>query len=59
MATNKELESHVQSLKNVVNHLKSTNSNLLDEVVVLKNNYKNLVEDVNSRFKVVHEKLFR
>tara|TARA_Y100001973_G_C5176662_1_gene322383 strand:+ start:1575 stop:1754 length:180 start_codon:yes stop_codon:yes gene_type:complete len=59
MATNKELESQVQSLKNVVNHLKSTNSNLLDEVVVLKNNYKNLVEDVNSRFKVVHEKLFR
>ena len=59
MATNKELESQVQSLKNVVSHLKSTNSNLLDEVVVLKNNYKNLVEDVNSRFKVVHEKLFR
>lgn len=59
MATNKELESQVEKLKNRVNHLNSTNSSLLDEVATLKNNYKTLIEDVNTRFKVVHEKLFR
>jgi hypothetical protein len=26
---------------------------------VLKRNYNSLVEDVNSRFKMVHEKIFR
>ena len=59
MATNKELQTQVEQLKNHLNRVNAANSSLLDEVAVLKNNYKNLVEDVNSRFKVVHDKLFR
>ena len=59
MATNKELEQQVSDLNSQIGRLVSANSSLLDEVAVLKKNYVNFVENVNSRFKVVHERIFR
>ena len=59
MATNKELENRVNALQQQVDSLKSSNSSLRDEMVVLQRNYGQLVDDMGSRLKVVHEKLFR
>lgn len=59
MATKKDLDTQVNDLNSRVTQLATTNSNLIDEVAVLKQNYNKLVEDVNSRLKVVHDKLFR
>jgi hypothetical protein len=59
MSTNKELEQKVSSLENKVGQLATTNSQVLDDIAALKNNYTKLVEDVGVRLKVVHEKLFR
>jgi|7_EtaG_2_1085326.scaffolds.fasta_scaffold01443_5 predicted nucleic-acid-binding protein len=61
MATHKHegFEQKVSDLNSKIGKLAAANSNLLDEVAVLKRNYNSLVEDVNSRFKMVHEKIFR
>ena len=56
MATNKELEKQVNSLQKQVSRLNVANSQLLDEVAVLKNNYTTLVKEVSKRFEVVQER---
>jgi hypothetical protein len=58
MATNKELEKKVEELDRKVIHLNTTNSQLLDELVVIKKNYITLVEEVSQRFEAV-QKRFR
>jgi hypothetical protein len=56
MATNKELEQKVITLEKRVGQLSSTNSRLLDEVAVLKNNYTTLVTEVSQRFEVIQKR---
>ena len=56
MATNKELEKQVNSLQKQVSRLNVANSQLLDEVAILKNNYTTLVKEVSKRFEVVQER---
>tara|TARA_R100001126_G_scaffold44092_1_gene25037 strand:- start:560 stop:739 length:180 start_codon:yes stop_codon:yes gene_type:complete len=56
MATNKQLEKQVTALEKRVAQLSATNSKLLDEVVVLKNNYTTLVAEVSQRFEVVQKR---
>ena len=53
MATNKQLEQQVTALEKRVSQLSVTNSRLLDEVTVLKNNYTTLVTEVSQRFEAV------
>ena len=50
MATNKELESEVNNLKDRLSRLQASNSHLRDEVAQLKHNYSNLIEGLNTRF---------
>ena len=59
MANNKDLETWVRDFDARLSNLATTNSQLTDEVVILKKNYNRLVEDMNTRLKVVHENLFR
>ena len=56
MATNKELEQQVTVLEKRVTQLSMTNSRLLDEVTVLKNNYTTLVTEVSQRFEAVQKR---
>ena len=53
------LDTKVDALNERLSQLSLTNSQLLDEVSTLKRNYNRLVEDVNTRLEVVHQKLFR
>ena len=59
MATNKELEIKIKECNKRISALASANSQLTDEVYVLKNNYNKLVEDVKSRMETVAKKFFR
>jgi len=56
MATNKQLSEQVTALEKRVSQLSSTNSQLLDEVIVLKNNYSTLVKEVSQRFEAVQKR---
>lgn len=56
MVTNKELEVLVQDLSKQVNRLQVSNSELRDEVVVLKNNYTKLVNELTTRLEVIHNR---
>ncbi len=56
MATNKQLEQQVSVLEKRVAQLSMTNSRLLDEVTVLKNNYTTLVTEVSQRFEAVQKR---
>ena len=56
MATNKQLEQQVTALEKRVAQLSATNSKLLDEVTILKNNYTTLVTEVSQRFEVVQKR---
>lgn len=56
MATNKELEVLVQKLTERVNKLQASNSNLVDEVVILKKNYAVLVKEMSTRLEVIHKR---
>tara|TARA_R100001129_G_scaffold103066_1_gene70413 strand:+ start:570 stop:749 length:180 start_codon:yes stop_codon:yes gene_type:complete len=56
MATNKQLEQQVIALEKRVSQLSSVNSQLLDEVTILKNNYSDLVTEVSQRFEVVRKR---
>ena len=53
MATTKELTQKITTLQNQVTQLTKVNSQLLDEVAVLKNNYTTLVTEVSQRFEAV------
>tara|TARA_R100000995_G_scaffold29518_1_gene13113 strand:- start:313 stop:492 length:180 start_codon:yes stop_codon:yes gene_type:complete len=56
MATTKELTEQVTALERRVAQLSSTNSQLLDEVTVLKKNYTTLVTEVSQRFEAVQKR---
>jgi len=54
-----QLQEQLIKLTSQVAHLTIANSNLTDEVQALKQNYGQLVDDVNSRLEAVHKKVFR
>ena len=56
MATNKELLQQVTELEKRVTKLSASNSRLVDEITVLKNNYTTLVAEVSQRFEVVQKR---
>mgnify|MGYP001341584543 CR=1 FL=1 len=56
MATTKELTDQVTALEKRVTQLTKTNSQLMDEVVLLKNNYTTLVTEVSQRFEAVQKR---
>tara|TARA_Y100000114_G_scaffold106298_1_gene99575 strand:- start:2338 stop:2520 length:183 start_codon:yes stop_codon:yes gene_type:complete len=56
MATNKQLEQQVTALEKRVSKLSATNSQLRDEVMILKNNYTTLVKEVSQRFEAVQKR---
>ncbi|QDP51441.1 MAG: hypothetical protein GOVbin630_139 [Prokaryotic dsDNA virus sp.] len=56
MATNKELEVLVAQLKQDVLRLQKSNSTLRDEMVMLKNNYSKLVEELSTRLEFIHDR---
>ena len=58
MATTKELTQQVEALQKRVTQLGVTNSKLVDEVALLKNNYAILVDEVSERLEAV-QKRFR
>ena len=58
MATNKQLSEQVKTLENRVTQLTKTNSQLLDEVAIIKKNYTTLVGEITERFQAV-QKRFR
>ena len=55
----KQQAQQIKDLSTRLNSLSAANSQLLDEVADLKNNYNRLVEDVSARLEAVHEKIFR
>ena len=56
MATNKQLEQQVLALENKITKLSASNSKLIDEIVVLKNNYTILVTEVSQRLEAVQKR---
>lgn len=58
MATNKELEKQVKTLSERLSRVQSSNSQLRDELVVLKSNYNNLVSELSERLEAI-QKAFR
>tara|TARA_B100001564_G_scaffold303452_1_gene271613 strand:+ start:129 stop:308 length:180 start_codon:yes stop_codon:yes gene_type:complete len=56
MATTKELTQQINVLEQRVTQLTKTNSQLLDEVTVLKSNYNTLVTEVSQRFEAVQKR---
>ena len=53
MATNKQLETQVTSLNESVTKLQNQNSQLRDEIYVLKNNYTQLVKELSQKLEVI------
>ena len=56
MATTKELTEQVIKLEKRIAKLSASNSRLVDEITVLKNNYTTLVTEVSQRFEVVQKR---
>ncbi len=56
MATNKELEILVKKLDERLNRVQRTNSELRDELTILKNNYSTLVKEMSVRLEVIHNR---
>jgi len=54
MATNKQLETQVNTLSERVSRLQTSNSELRDELVVLKGNYTTLVNEMSQRLEAIH-----
>tara|TARA_R110002049_G_scaffold274489_1_gene452416 strand:+ start:277 stop:462 length:186 start_codon:yes stop_codon:yes gene_type:complete len=54
MATNKQLETQVNTLSERVTRLQTSNSELRDELVVLKGNYTTLVNEMSQRLETIH-----
>jgi predicted nucleic acid-binding Zn-ribbon protein len=52
--TNKQLETQVNTLSERVNRLQTSNSELRDELVVIKNNYTTLVSEMSQRLEAIH-----
>lgn len=58
MATNKELEVKIKECDKRISALAAANSQLTDEVHVLRSNYNKLVEDMNKRLENVSKQIF-
>ena len=58
MATNKELEAQIKECDKRISALAAANSQLTDEVHVLRSNYNKLVEDMNKRLENVSKQIF-
>jgi peptidoglycan hydrolase CwlO-like protein len=56
MATVKQLEEQVSKLSENVSRLQTSNSELRDELVVVKNNYNTLVQEMSTRLEVIHNR---
>lgn len=56
MATNKQLETQVNTLTERVTRLQTSNSELRDELVILKGNYSKLINDLSQRLEVIHNR---
>ena len=56
MATVKQLEAQVNKLSENVARLQTSNSELRDELVVVKNNYNTLVQEMSTRLEVIHNR---
>ena len=56
MPTNNELAAEVKSLSERVAQLQTSNSELRDDIVVLKNNYNTLVKEMSTRLEVIHNR---
>ena len=54
MATIKELETQLENVNVRLARVQVSNSELRDEIVVLKNNYGVLVEQVSERLEAIH-----
>jgi len=54
MATVKELESQLENVNARLTRVQTSNSELRDEIIVLKNNYSVLVEQVSERLEAIH-----
>ena len=54
MATNKQLETQVNTLSERVTRLQTSNSELRDELVVIKSNYTTLVNEMSQRLELIH-----
>jgi len=54
MATIKELETQLESVNTRLARVQVSNSELRDEIVVLKTNYGVLVEQVSERLEAIH-----
>ena len=59
MATNKQLEEEIKECGKRISALAAANSQLTDEVLILKNNYSKLVKDIENRLERVSQKIFR
>ena len=53
MVTNEELLKQVENLSKHVTRVQASNSELRDELAVLKSNYNNFTEQVSERLEVV------
>ena len=54
MATVKDLEEQVNKLNARMTRLQTSNSELKDELVVMKKNYSVLVKEVSERLEAIH-----
>ena len=52
--TNKQLETQVNTLSERVNRLQTSNSELRDELAMVKNNYTTLVNEMSQRLETIH-----
>jgi len=52
--TDKQLETRVNALSERVTRLQTSNSELRDELVIIKNNYTTLVKEMSQRLEVIH-----
>ena len=59
MATIKELETQLESVNTRLARVQVSNSELRDEIVVLKNNYGVLVEQVSERLEAIHTRMIK
>jgi len=56
MPTVKEMEKELKGLREQIIKLRSSNSNLIDEVHHLKSTYSKLVDHVNNQFQAVNDR---
>mgnify|MGYP003656309056 CR=1 FL=1 len=56
MATVKELQIQLNKLEQSVDRLQKSNSDLRDEIAVIKSNYTLLVKEMSTRLELIHNR---